>query len=81
VNPRSPQPHIHCTYRSVLLNNNIYLDLIGEKIPANLRVMLQEHIEKVVTPPLSDEVVQEIFVVAKRFAESAEALSYEKAVP
>ena len=43
--------------------------------------MLQEHIEKVVTPPLSDEVVQEIFVVAKRFAESAEALSYEKAVP
>ena len=33
-------------YRSTLINNNIYMDLRGRKIPANIRALVDTHILK-----------------------------------
>ena len=64
----------HPLYRAVLLNNNIYMDLSGNKLPPEVRALINEKILKSPSsPPLPEECVREVKIMAEYLVESAEA--------
>ena len=61
-------------YRSTLVNNNIYMDHRGRKIPESVRTLVDTHILKErSSPPLAQESVLETVETAEDLADSAES--------
>ncbi|MCJ1449593.1 MAG: hypothetical protein MMC23_010115 [Stictis urceolatum] len=74
-NPRSVTTHPD--YRSILRNNNIYMDRTGVKIPQELREFLDSSILKQQSSPLTPEEIAEAVNTATDIADSPESNIYD----